>query len=416
MRITSTLLFAFALCLTVAHAAPGAIAPPVSWVDSDTGRRVIRLTDEPGSFGLYFNLNACTPDGREMVYNAPDGIRVLNFATLKSRLVVAGAIHAIQVGNKTPSVFYVKRQEHALYSTNVDTGETKKLAVLPPQGGVATVNADETLAAGTYIEGAGFDFNQGPGSHPSSGLVQPVNKGKMMEQRLAAHLPMALFTIDLHTGKIRILLHTTDWLDHLLFSPTDPTLLNYCHQGPWQSVDANWTIRTDGSQNTLIHNRTMEMEIAGHEFWGWDGKVTWYDLQFPLGKVFYLAGYNVETHERTWYCLGRDDWSIHFNVSQKGDLFCGDGGDPGQVAKAPGGEWIELFHPEMLHNTGVAGKDLIHPGVLRTVHLVNMSKHDYKLEPNVRFSPDGRLVIFTSNMFGPSYVFGVEVAAAQDRK
>jgi oligogalacturonide lyase len=37
-----------------------------------------------------------------------------------------------------------------------------------------------------------------------------------------------------------------------------------------------------------------------------------------------------------------------------------------------------------------------------------MDHHNYRLEPNVRFSPDKKLVIFTSNMFGPSYVFGVE--------
>jgi len=43
---------------------------------------------------------------------------------------------------------------------------------------------------------------------------------------------------------------------------------------------------------------------------------------------------------------------------------------------------------------------------------VNMSHHNYREEPNVRFSPDKKLVIFTSNMFGPSYVFGVEVAKA----
>jgi len=41
-----------------------------------------------------------------------------------------------------------------------------------------------------------------------------------------------------------------------------------------------------------------------------------------------------------------------------------------------------------------------------------MSHHYYREEPNVRFSPDKTLVIFTSNMFGPSYVFGVEVAKA----
>jgi oligogalacturonide lyase len=52
------------------------------------------------------------------------------------------------------------------------------------------------------------------------------------------------------------------------------------------------------------------------------------------------------------------------------------------------------------------------PGVFRSEHLVNMAHHDYHLEPNVRFSPDKKLVIFTSNMFGPSYVFGVEVDKA----
>ncbi len=45
-----------------------------------------------------------------------------------------------------------------------------------------------------------------------------------------------------------------------------------------------------------------------------------------------------------------------------------------------------------------------------------MAQHNYKLEPNVRFSPDKSLVIFTSNMFGPSYVFGVETAKAVNPK
>ncbi len=45
-----------------------------------------------------------------------------------------------------------------------------------------------------------------------------------------------------------------------------------------------------------------------------------------------------------------------------------------------------------------------------------MSHHNYRLEPNVRFSPDKKLVIFTSNMFGPSYVFGAEVEKATDPK
>jgi hypothetical protein len=36
-----------------------------------------------------------------------------------------------------------------------------------------------------------------------------------------------------------------------------------------------------------------------------------------------------------------------------------------------------------------------------------LSKQKYGVEPNARFSPDHKLVIFTSNMFGPSYLFAV---------
>src|SRR5437660_2416630 len=44
------------------------------------------------------------------------------------------------------------------------------------------------------------------------------------------------------------------------------TLFRSCHEGPWQKVDRIWMIRTDGTQNQLIHKRRMAMEIAGHEF------------------------------------------------------------------------------------------------------------------------------------------------------
>jgi oligogalacturonide lyase len=36
---------------------------PVEWVDPDTGHRIIRLSTEPGSTGLYFHQNAYTPQG-----------------------------------------------------------------------------------------------------------------------------------------------------------------------------------------------------------------------------------------------------------------------------------------------------------------------------------------------------------------
>ena len=449
MSLSRPVLSILALSAALSPLAP-AQSLPASWVDKDTGHRVIRRSEEPGSSGFYFNVNAFTPDGKQMVYTAPDGIHALDLASYKTRLVVPnppppadaangarpffrGGIRAIVVGRKTNSVFFSKMDPatrlSTIYKADVYTGEVTKLVTLPPRASVATINADETLGVGTYDEketDATREYSQyrpAPAANasgktpPQAGnLVQPEGKGEMMERRLAARIPVVLYTIDLKTGKVTILLHSTDWIGHMLFSPVDPTLLMYCHEGPWHKVDRIWMIHTDGTHNRLIHKRTMAMEIAGHEFWGLDGKTIWYDWQYPKGEDFFLAGYNLETHTRVAYHMQRNDWSIHFNLTQGETLFTGDGGDPGQVAKAPDGEWIELFYPELLK----AGSGTLNdpgfwqPGVFHSEHLVNMSHHNYRLEPNVRFSPDKKLVIFTSNMFGASYVFGVEVAKADN--
>ena len=384
MRIRLLATFALVnLTLTcAAQASLGGPMPPKTWVDKDTGHRVWRLSNEPNSGGFYFNVNAYTPDGRQMIYTAPDGIHVMEMATRRTKLLVAnpprpadergamyaGMVHALVVGHKTNSVFFTKSDAAtgvtSVYKADTNSGVVRKLVDLPAKRMIVSVNADETLAAGTYIEGdaTGKEYGQNMparaaartdnrvASETQGPHYQPMDKGEMMERRLAARLPLVLFTIRLEPGPngekpgdMKILLHSTDWVNHLLFSPTDPTLLMYCHEGPWQKVDRIWMIHTDGTHNTLIHKRTMFMEIAGHEFWGLDGETIWYDWQYPKGEDFFLAGYNLETGKRTAYHLQRNEWGIHFNVTRDQSLFCDDGGDPGQVARAKDGEWIELI-------------------------------------------------------------------------
>ena len=451
-------------CLALAPAVPIAAqtaqtAPPKTWVDKDTGHRVWRLTDEPNSGGFYFNVNGYTPDRKTMIYTAPDGIHAMDMETEKTRLLVPNpprpadappgpggffrfGVHALVAGFKTNSVFYTqtdpKTSVTSVYKADVYSGAIRKLIDLPERHMIVCINADETLAAGTFDESNRPDqqYGQNAPARPQASTgggdnrvaspeqgphYQPPDKGLMMERRLAAHLPLQLFTIRLEPGPnaekpgdIKVLLHSTDWVNHLLFSPADPELLMYCHEGPWHKVDRIWMIHTDGTHNTLVHKRTMANEIAGHEFWGLDGETIWYDWQYPRGEVFYLASYDLKTGKRTAFHMERDEWGIHFNLTKDLDIFCDDGGDPGQVARAKNGEWIELLHPQMMTVTAdtLNGPDFWQPGVFHAEHLVNMSHHNYREEPNVRFSPDKKLVIFTSNMFGPSYVFGVEVAKA----
>jgi oligogalacturonide lyase len=411
-------------CLIIAAFATPAVAapapavpaePPTNWVDPDTGHRVIRLTREPGSDSFYFNYNAFTPDGKKMAYSTPGGISVLDFASLQAKQLVPAPAKSIIVGHKTPNLYYTRTDDDthlsALWSVNLDTGENRKLADLPRRAGVVTINADETLGAGTFIEGdatagGAYDGTAALGRMTATNLGEPTNKGQMMAARLAAKLPMTMFTIDLRTGKLTTLLeHSTDWLNHLQFSPADPTLLLYCHEGAWQMVDRIWTIRTDGAQNQLIHRRTMEMEMAGHEWWGADGRTLFYQLHFPrTGKVSFIASYNVETQERVWLQYGPDQTSIHDNSSPDAKLFCGDGD-----TATP---WIFLFRPVLIRDRETLGEHLIKGGYLQPEKLVNMSKHNYRLEPNPSFTPDQKFIVFRSNMFGPDYAFAVEVAKA----
>jgi oligogalacturonide lyase len=404
------------LCIVIALFALTASAQelPREWIDPDTGHRVVRLSDEPGSASLYFHQNAYTPDGSKLIITTPTGLSTIDLKTRKIEKVVEGRVNVIITGRKTGQVYYNK--QGVVYATDLNTKVTREVAKLPARTSIASVNADETLLAGIIDEGPPPPAPI-PGATPQGprGDSYP-GKGEMMERRLAERRPLQLITVSTKTGEVKTLLKGTDWFNHIQFSPTDPTLLMFCHEGPWHKVDRTWTIRTDGTALTQIHRRTMNMEIEGHEFFSGDGKMIWYDLQTPKSQVFWLAGYNVSTGERTWYHLERSEWSVHFNVSPDGTLFAGDGGGPNSVAAPGNGQWIYLFQPELVADKtdGVwpNPNQFIKPGFFKAEKLVNLAKHNYQLEPNVTFSPDMKWIIFRSNMLGPTHVYAVEIKKA----
>ena len=402
---------------------------PAEWIDADTGHRVVQLSTEPGSESLYFNLNPFTPDGKKMVITTPSGISMIDLQSHAVEKIVEGRVHIIMVGHKTGQIYYVLNRiengvtNHYVCATDPKTQATREILKLARGQSVDTVNANETLLCGTFTERKDWTnefFDGGPNRLNDIQFAdeQRGKKGTMMEQRLAKRYPMELFFYNIATGKTKKVNRCDDWLGHLQFSPTDPNLLMFCHEGPWHKVDRIWTIHTDGSHLKLIHQRTMTMEIAGHEFWSADGKTIWYDLQTPRGQDFWVAGYGVTNGARTWYHLQRNEWGVHFNVSPDNTLFSSDGGDDKMVAHAPDGKWLYLFYPELLPDQSdgkVDTKKLIKPGVFHSEKLVNMSRHDYALEPNGMFSPDMKWLIFRSNMSGANQAYAVELKRADGK-
>jgi oligogalacturonide lyase len=169
----------------------------------------------------------------------------------------------------------------------------------------------------------------------------------------------------------------------------------FCHEGPWHKVDRVWTINVNTKAITQIHHRTIDGEIWGHEWFGKSGKTIWFDLQQPRGKVFFVGGYDIASGKEMKYSLKRNEWSVHYNSNSTETLFAGDGGDPGALAKAPDGKWIYLFTPN--------------GDKFDSEKLVNMKHHQYKLEPNVHFSPDDKWIIFRANFEGQSNAYAVKI-------
>lgn len=437
-----------ALLVAMVAAATGHAAPASNeWIDASTGHRVVRIANGPGTSLLYFTQEIFTPQGDKMVITTADGIAAVDLGSWAITPIVNGTgLELLFVGRKTRTAYYRVRSNapaaaadadgrkgaSQIWAADIDTGETRLIAEIAG-GQIESINADETLLLGQVAERA-MALQPGAGARdPRTGQVayaatgpdgQPLTfaeaKEVRLNDRLEARIPMEIFTIDTRTGERRTVHRATDWLNHLQFSPTDPALLMFCHEGPWHKVDRIWLIRTDGTGLTKVHARTMNMEIAGHEFWAPDGKTIWYDLQTPRGEVFWLAGYDIETGKRRWYKVERDQWSVHFNISPDQMVFSGDGGDSEMVAHAKDGKWLYLFRPRGIPDVaGIHAPDsesLIAPGVLDSERLVDLSRHDYRLEPNAHFTPDGKWLVYRSNIEGPDGgIYAVEIAKAAPR-
>jgi oligogalacturonide lyase len=380
---------------------------PNEWIDGSTGHKIIKLTRREGNnMSFYFHNNPFVGSkmifyGTDYLYTANDDsvkqetgnitsankqLYSVDLKTLKVEQLThqANAMNGEIVAPKNKLVYY--QVKDSIFSTHIETKQTKLIYVFPAdfKANITTVNADETLLGGAWSSDEEKEI-----------LKNNPAKSSYFNLIYEAKLKRTLFTVNVKTGQLTKLFSDTAWLNHVQFSNTNPRLLMFCHEGPWHKVDRIWTINIDTKEVKLMHKRTMDMEIAGHEWFAPDGKRIWFDLQQPRSVTFFVAGVDVKSGAEKKYNLTRDEWSIHFNTSPDQKLFCGDGGDSGQVAKAKDGRWIYLFTPD--------------GDKFKSTKLVNMKNHNYKLEPNVHFSPDGKWIIFRANFEGNTDVYAVEV-------
>jgi oligogalacturonide lyase len=383
---------------------------PAEWIDKDTHHRVIKLTANlPGNSTSFYFHNNCFV-GNEMIFYNSSNQKAEEVTDMKraetsnhnarnkqiykmdlsTRKITQLTFEKEEMGGEIVSVANKKvyyQIKDTVFAVNISNGKREMVYVFPEdfKAGITTINADGTLLAGSKGTDEEREIYK---NHPE--------KKDFFNLIFEAKLPKTLFTVDIKTGKLNKIFTDSAWLNHVQFSSTDPSLLMFCHEGPWHKLDRIWTININTKEVKLMHKRTIVNEIAGHEWFGNSGKIIWYDLQQPKGETFFVSGTDVNTLKEVKYALQRNEWSVHYTSNSTETIFAGDGGDPGSVAKASNGQWIYLFTP--------AGNKF------NAEKLVNLKYHHYKLEPNVHFSPDNKWIIFRANFEGEANVYAVEIA------
>src|SRR5205807_7065701 len=105
---------------------------PREWIETETGHRVIRLSDEPGSASLYFHQNPYTPDGQKLIITTPTGLSAINLKTRSIEKIVEGRVSVIIVGTKSGNIYYTRTvtdnnvRETTVYAINLSTKATRE--------------------------------------------------------------------------------------------------------------------------------------------------------------------------------------------------------------------------------------------------------------------------------------------------
>ena len=262
----------------------GAGKMPNEWIDKDTRHKIVKLVPRQGNnMSFYFHNNPFV--GNKMIFygtdylktaandsvkqetgNIPASNKQLYSVDLTTKKVEqlthqSSPMNGEIVAPKSKLVYY--QVNDSIFSSGIDTKTTKLVYVFPAdfKASITTINSNETLLAGAWSSPREKDI-----------LKNNPNKSSYFNLIYEAKEPRTLFTVNVKTGELKKIFTDSAWLNHIQFSPTDPKLLMFCHEGPWHKVDRMWTIDIDTKDVKLMHKRTMDMEIAGHERFSPDGK------------------------------------------------------------------------------------------------------------------------------------------------
>ncbi|HEX2628020.1 MAG TPA: hypothetical protein VHM26_03385, partial [Chitinophagaceae bacterium] len=211
----------------------GGQAMPNEWIDKDTRHHIVKLTRNGGSnLSFYFHNNPFY--GNRMVYynSSPNDLtgvskqetystnsrnkqlHILDLTTLKSEQLSfhPSPMNGEILDRKNGIVYY--QVKDSVFAVTISTKKNELVYVFPDgfKASITTVNADGTLLGGAKSDDKEKEiFKNNPAKSSYFNLIYE------------AKLPRTLFTLNTKTKQLDRLFTDSAWLNHVQFSPTDPS-------------------------------------------------------------------------------------------------------------------------------------------------------------------------------------------------
>jgi Periplasmic component of the Tol biopolymer transport system len=375
------------------------------YTDEHTGIKITRLTEPTHiSHHMYFYNRMTTKGTNKLLYAAEfDGERQLYLMDMKTGEAVQ-MTEGADVGDYNGMisadykyVFY--QQQNTFYKMDIETLEAECIYQSPAgwklgspglsddDRYMAVVETKEDTIAQNKKNSGNWDF------FAKNCLAKPLCR---------------IVYVDIEKKTSHIVLQDNCWFGHVQIRPKDADTILFCHEGPYDLIDARlWLVQKDGSN----YRRCREQDsttILTHEFWMPDGAKFAYVYRETSGeRIENIRMMNPKTLEEE--ILMPCSPYAHFISDKKGKYMVGDA----QGSELP----IHLLTDENAHIgsendyiylVDVAAKKEMklcwHGTSWRAKHGNPQDSH-----PHPCFTEDNESVIFVSDKDGKPCIYKVDI-------
>ena len=236
---------------------------PVTTPDPYTGCPVTRLTPpDHTSHHMYFYNRMVTSDGSRLLYcaeiNGRRNLYLMELATGDAVQLTEGDAlddYGAMISADDKSVYY--QQDRKVWKLDLATLQRTCLYAAPD----------------------GWDCGNWGMSDDNRYLVMTETrrdtlpdltgkKGWEFFPLTCAAKPLChIVYLDTQTGEHHIVVEDRCWFGHAQLRPGDPDTILFCHEGPYDMIDARlWLIQSDGSRYRCARPQPKDVIIT-HEFW-----------------------------------------------------------------------------------------------------------------------------------------------------